>query len=169
MADWHSIKVVFDEPLSPEQLTAIEDEMVAEDYDFPRCCLRDNSFTPYRSPMDGGIFISKVFLEHGAKGQYWMTSNRDAYGEEACHDEDVVVFRPGVDPDSIRNASRLKNKLKYFQDQAARYIALCKAFGVDPLPVRWDVLPLLYINVMEADRGLFEEAVLKVQDQPQSA
>lgn len=164
MANWNSIKVVFDEPVDKAVLAGIEKEMLAHDYDFPEECLHSSEFSSYRSPMDGGGFIAKVFLKHGAKGQYWLTSRHDAYGEESCHDEDVVVFRPGVNPDSIRDASRLKGKLKYFQDAAVRYIAMCRAFKVEALPMRWEVLPIMHINVMEVDRDLFGGIVLQKVD-----
>jgi hypothetical protein len=159
VAHWHSIKVVFDEPVPSAVLDLLGDAMVEADYDFPRTCLRDTGWHAYRSPMNGGDDLARLFLAHGARGQFWLSGNSDNYDDSQCHDADVVVFRPGVDPDSIAGAYRAKVHEERLQGGAKRYVEVARAFGVSPSPVKWDAVPLLHLYVPDHDRDRFEAAV----------
>lgn len=171
MADWHSIKVVFDEPVPPETLKFIEEEMEEEDYDFPLRCLQSTEWFRYRSPMGGGAFIVRVLLKHGARGQLWLTNRHDAYADEHCSDQDVEVFRPGVAVDSIAAAHRFRVEEECIQRDAKEYVKVARAFGVSPLPVIWEAAALVvYIHFTDANRPRFEAAVKQaVQPLPQPA
>ena len=157
MAQWCSIKVSFDTPVSEETLRLLGEELSELDYDFPVRCLTAGSFVSYRSPLIADDLMAGVFLNHGVEGRWWMSSETDP-DQATESDWDCVVFRPDVDLHSISNAVRNKTVSDALLTNAKRYVNITRAFGIPALPVVWEALShICYVSA--GDRERFTENV----------
>lgn len=161
MAQWCSIKVSFDTPVPDETLRLIGEELRALDYDFPVGCLTAGDFVSYRGPLIEESVMVEVLLKHGAEGRWWLTGESSP-SDATENDGYCVVFRPGVDPCSIMEASRAKRMAEVLEANARRYVAITKAFGLRPIPVVWEALVLMNVYVRDGERDAFTAAVRAV-------
>lgn len=160
MARWQCIKIVFDTPVPEETINLLDEELHTLDCDFPRGCLTTEDFTAYRHPTIPDADMVAVFLKHGVTGRWWMSGSDDP-DHATDSDGDCVVFRPGVDPDSIADAHRARIHEDALQRDARRWANISRALQVASLPVPWEALPLLYIYVDSKSHESFEAAVQK--------
>lgn len=163
MAQWCSIKVTFDTPVPEETLQSLEAELHELDYDFPTGCLRHDQFVSYRHPIIIDSVVVALFLRHGVTGRWWVTSNEDP-DQATESDQDCVVFRPGVEPDSVSNAHRIKSTAEAITNSAKRYVAITKAFNVPAIPVVWEAAEIMHCYTYNA-RDAFTAEVLRLTEE----
>lgn len=161
MADWYKVRVRFDEPPNEETLVRLEAALKEYDRDFPVGALRRDVFFTYRSPVFGGRELPKMFLDHETAGILWLVFTEE--DDPPCGDADALVFRPGVDPHTLRDVWRLRDRHHYLGRHAALYVELSDAFQVTPLPIRWEVFQVLDPTAhSDEDRSFVEDAVRNI-------
>jgi hypothetical protein len=152
MADWYYIRVQFDATPAQDILDSLGKELEDLDYDFPLNCLKYSDWCSYRSPSIGAKEFVSAFLKHGVTGRYWISSS-DEYDPT---DEQCVIFRPDVDPLSVANAQRARNRRERIESSVQAYKAIATAFNFSPIPIKWENMRLLSIFMLESERAEFE-------------
>lgn len=165
MAHWCSIKVTFDAPVPEETLQILEAEFAGMDYDFPPGCLRYDQFMSYRHPIINDADVVALFLKHGVTGRWWITGSDDP-DQAAESDGDCVVFRPGVEPDSIAKAHRVKLTSDAVERDAKRYVAITKAFNIPALPVVWEAAEIMHCYTYNAHDAFTAEVLRLTKETP---